>query len=216
MAPADKQSMMQQIRTLCDECGAVILAHNYELAEVQEVAHFTGDSLELSIKAAETSARILVFCGVTFMAETAKILSPDSIVLHPNPYSTCPMAEMVGHDELLEWRREHPRTTVIAYVNTTAATKEVVDMCCTSGNAEKIVSRLPPDEKVLFVPDQNLGANLNKKLGRNMQLWPGYCPTHNRIIPEHILSAKQKHPEAVVLVHPECRPAVVELADYAQ
>ena len=208
-------TIQEEILALKEERQAIILAHNYTRPEIQDIADFTGDSLELARKAAECKAKVIVFCGVSFMAETAKILSPDSIVLHPNPYSTCPMAEMVGRDELLEWRREHPRTTVIAYVNTTAATKEVVDMCCTSGNAEKIVSRLPPDEKVLFVPDQNLGANLNKKLGRNMQLWPGYCPTHNRIMPEHILSAKQKHPEAVVLVHPECRPAVVELADYA-
>ena len=208
-------TIQEEILALKEERQAIILAHNYTRPEIQDIADFTGDSLELARKAAECKAKVIVFCGVSFMAETAKILSPDSIVLHPNPYSTCPMAEMVGHDELLEWRKENPRTTVIAYVNTTAATKEVVDMCCTSGNAEKIVSRLPSDEKVLFVPDQNLGANLNKKLGRNMQLWPGYCPTHNRIMPEYIMAAKEKHPEAVVLVHPECRPAVVALADYA-
>jgi quinolinate synthase len=125
------------------------------------------------------------------------------------------MAEMVNYDELQKFRQKHPRTTVIAYVNTTAETKTIVDICCTSGNAEQIVNRYPPDQDILFVPDQNLGANLNAKLHRNMTLWPGYCSTHNKIMPEHIKAAKEAHPDAVVLVHPECRPAVVELADYA-
>jgi quinolinate synthase len=204
-----------QIMTLKRERKAIILAHNYTLPEVQDIADFVGDSLELSRKAAECKAKVIVFCGVSFMAETAKILSPNSIVLHPNPYSTCPMAEMVSIGELAEARKKNPRQVVIAYVNTTAQTKTIVDICCTSGNAEKIVSKYPPETDILFVPDQNLGANLNKKLGRNMQLWPGYCPTHNRVMPEHILAAREKYPDAVVLVHPECRPAVVELADYA-
>lgn len=208
-------TLQEEIRQLKTEREAIILAHNYTSAEVQDVADYVGDSLELARKAAECNAKVIVFCGVRFMAETAKLLSPDSIVIHPNPHSLCPMAAMVDPDELLKFRKENPRTTVIAYVNTTAETKTVVDICCTSGNAEQIVGRYPPEQDILFVPDQNLGANLNKKLGRNMRLWPGFCTTHNKVMPEHILAAKAEHPEAVVLVHPECKPAVVELADYA-
>ena len=149
------------------------------------------------------------------MAETAKILSPESIVLHPNPHSGCPMADMASPGEVANYRKAHPDTLVVAYVNTTAATKTEVDLCCTSGNAEKLISGLPSDRKILFLPDANLGANLNGKLNRKMDLWPGCCPTHNRILPEHIAAAKEKHPDALVLVHPECTPAVVALADRA-
>jgi len=208
-------TIQEQIADLKQQRQAIILAHNYTMPEVQDIADYTGDSLELSKKAAECKAPVIVFCGVRFMAETAKILSPDSIVLHPNPSSGCPMADMVDPDELLQWRRYHPRATVIAYVNTTAQTKTLVDICCTSGNADRIVSRFLPDTEILFVPDQNLGANLNKQLHRNMHLWPGCCPTHNKIQPQHINDAKIAHPDAVVLVHPECSPAVVELADFA-
>lgn len=208
-------TIQEQIADLKTQRQAIILAHNYTVPEVQDIADYVGDSLELAKKAAECKAPVIVFCGVRFMAETAKILSPDSIVLHPNPDSGCPMADMVDPDELLQWRRYHPRSTVIAYVNTTAQTKTLVDVCCTSGNAQKIVERFPPDTDILFVPDQNLGANLNIELGRDMHLWPGFCPTHNKITPEHITAAKSAHPNAVVLVHPECKPAVVELADCA-
>lgn len=205
----------QEIRKLRDERHAVILAHNYTASEVQDIADFVGDSLELSRKAAECHAPVIVFCGVRFMAETAKILSPDSIVLHPNPHSGCPMADMADPEAVAKYRAEHPDTLLVAYVNTTAATKTAVDICCTSGNAEKVISALPKDQKILFLPDANLGANVAKKLNRPMDLWPGFCPTHNRIMPEQIEKARAAHPGAPVIVHPECPPATADLADQA-
>ena len=205
----------QEIRKLRDERHAVILAHNYTAPEVQDIADFVGDSLELSRKAAECHAPVIVFCGVRFMAETAKILSPDSIVLHPNPHSGCPMADMADPEAVAKYRAEHPDTLLVAYVNTTAATKTAVDICCTSGNAEKVISALPKDQKILFLPDANLGANVAKKLNRPMDLWPGFCPTHNRIMPEQIEKARAAHPGAPVIVHPECPPATADLADQA-
>ena len=149
------------------------------------------------------------------MAETAKILSPESIVLHPNPHSGCPMADMADPDAVAACRKEHPKALIVAYVNTTAATKTEVDLCCTSGNAEKLISAIPAEQEILFLPDANLGSHIASKLNRQIDLWPGCCPTHNKIMPEHIQAAKAKHPGALVLVHPECRPAVVKLADRA-
>ena len=205
----------EEIFALKKRHRALILAHNYTRPEIQDIADFVGDSLELARKAAECHAPVIVFCGVRFMAETAKILSPESIVLHPNPHSGCPMADMALPDEVANYRKIHPDTLIVAYVNTTAATKTEVDLCCTSGNAEKLIAGLPPEKKILFLPDANLGANLNAKLNRKMDLWPGCCPTHNKILPEHITMAKEKHPGALVLVHPECTPSVVALADRA-
>lgn len=213
MAPADKQTMIQQIRTLCDECGAVILAHNYELAEVQEAAHFTGDSLELSIKAAETSAKILVFCGVTFMAETAKILSPDKTVLLPIPYAGCAMADMVDAPGLAKLKEAHPEALVVTYVNSTAEVKALSDICVTSANAEKIIRQIPQDKEIIFVPDMNLGRNVMNKTGRKMIFWEGFCPTHRRITTEEIIRRKKEFPEAVVLAHPECNPEITPYID---
>ena len=208
-------SIEEQIKTLKKERQAIILAHNYTMAEVQDIADFVGDSLELSRKAAECHAPVIVFCGVRFMAETAKILSPESIVLHPNPHAGCPMADMASAKAIREYKQTHTDTTVVAYVNTTAETKTAVDICCTSGNAEKVIASIPPEKDILFLPDRNLGANLSAKLGRKMDLWAGFCPTHNKIMPEHIQQAKMLHPQAVVMVHPECLPAVVQLADIA-
>ena len=205
----------EEISVLKKRHNALILAHNYTRPEIQDLADFVGDSLELSRKAAACHAPVIVFCGVRFMAETAKTLSPESIVLHPNPYSGCPMADMASPESVAAYRKDHPGTLVVAYVNTTAATKTEVDICCTSGNAEKLIAGLPANRKILFLPDANLGANLNNKLGRKMDLWPGCCPTHNKTLPEHITAAKAKHPGALVLVHPECTPAVVALADRA-
>ena len=207
--------IVEEILDLKAKRNALILAHNYTRPEVQDIADFVGDSLELSRKAAECHAPVIVFCGVRFMAETAKLLSPESIVLHPNPRSGCPMADMASPEDIRAYRAEHPDTLVVAYVNTTAATKTEVDICCTSGNAEKLVAALPSDKQLLFVPDANLGANIAAKLGRHIELWPGCCPTHNKIMPEHITEARKRHPNAIVLVHPECLPAVVELADHA-
>ena len=208
-------TILEEIAELKAKRNALILAHNYTRPEIQDIADFVGDSLELSRKASECTAPVIVFCGVRFMAETAKILSPESIVLHPNPLSGCPMADMADPDAVAAYRKEHPEALIVAYVNTTAATKTEVDLCCTSGNAEKLIAGLPSDRKILFLPDANLGANLNGKLNRKMDLWPGCCPTHNKILPEHITAAKEKHPDALVLVHPECTPAVVALADRA-
>ena len=160
----------QEILDLKAKRNALILAHNYTRPEVQDIADFVGDSLELSRKAAECHAPVIVFCGVRFMAETAKLLSPESIVLHPNPRSGCPMADMASPEDIRAYRAEHPDTLVVAYVNTTAATKTEVDICCTSGNAEKLVAALPSDKQLLFVPDANLGANIAAKLGRHIEL----------------------------------------------
>ena len=203
----------QEISTL--KRRALILAHNYTKPEIQDIADFVGDSLELSRKAAECQAPVIVFCGVRFMAETAKILSPNSIVLHPNPHAGCPMADMASPEAVAAYKKNHPDTLIVAYVNTTAATKTQVDICCTSGNAEKLISGIKKEQKILFLPDANLGSNISRKLEREMDLWAGWCPTHNKILPEHIIQAKTLHPRALVLVHPECLPAVTALADQA-
>ena len=208
-------NIIQEINALKKERNAIIMAHNYTLGEVQDIADYCGDSLELARIAAECKAEVIVICGVRFMAETAKILSPDAIVLHPAADSGCPMADMADPEAVEKFRKENPDTLLIAYVNTTAATKSVVDICCTSGNAEKIVSALPAGQKVMFLPDANLGGNLVKKLSRPMELWNGCCPIHNRISPDDIRLARAAHPEAVVMVHPECKVEVTALADYA-
>lgn len=208
-------TILEEIQALKKERKAVILAHNYALGEVQDLADFVGDSLELSRKAASCNAPVIVFCGVRFMAETAKILSPNSIVLHPSPDAGCPMADMATVEEVRKYREEHPESVLVAYVNTTAATKTAVDICCTSGNAEKIIASIPADREIMFLPDANLGANVSKKMGRKMNLWHGCCPTHNAVEPERIAKARKDHPNAVVLVHPECPPETVEAADVA-
>lgn len=208
-------TLSEEILALKKECGAVILAHNYCSDEVQDVADFVGDSLQLSIKARDVAAPVIVFCGVRFMAETAKILSPGSTVLHPVPDAGCPMAEMATAEAVREFRAAHPDHILVAYVNSTAETKAEVDICVTSANAERIVASLPADRPVLFLPDRNLGANVAKNLGRAIDLWPGYCPIHDRITVESVQAAKATHPNALFLCHPECRPEVVALADHA-
>ena len=208
-------TLTDDIARLKRERGAILLAHNYTRGEVQDVADFVGDSLELSRKAAECHAPVIVFCGVRFMAETAKILSPEAIVLHPNPDAGCPMADMADAAAVRRYRAEHPDTVIVAYVNTTAETKTAVDICCTSGNAERVIRSIPADRKILFLPDANLGGNLAKTLGRPMELWHGWCPTHNRIEPDRIAAARAEHPGAKVLVHPECPIPTVEAADAA-
>ena len=195
--------------------NAVILAHNYVAGEVQDIADFVGDSLELSIKAAATKAPVIVFCGVSFMAETAKLLAPESTVLLPEVSAGCPMADMASAEAVKKLRAEHPDAVFVAYVNTTAAVKAEVDICCTSANAEKIVSSIPADKEIVFLPDQNLGANVAKKLQRQMILFPGYCPTHHRIEAAQIEAARQQHPGAPVVVHPECPVEITGMADAA-
>lgn len=207
--------LVREIMELKAARGAVILAHNYTTGDIQDIADYVGDSLELSRKAAECGAKVILFCGVRFMAETAKILSPDSVVLLPAPDAGCPMADMADPAEVAAYREKHPDTLLVAYVNTTAATKKEVDLCCTSGNAEKIVAAVPSDRPILFLPDGNLGRNITRELGRPMEYWVGCCPIHDRIRKSDIEQARRAHPGAPVLVHPECRPEVVEAADHA-
>ena len=209
------QDIVKRINDLRIKHNAVILAHNYVIGEVQDIADFVGDSLELSIKAAATQAPVIVFCGVLFMAETAKLLAPNSTVLLPEVSAGCPMADMASAEAVQALRKEHPEAVFVAYVNTTAAVKAEVDICCTSANAEKIVAAIPEDKEIVFLPDQNLGGNVMKNLNRKMILFPGYCPTHHRIDPEQIAAMRKQYPEAPIVVHPECPVEVTALADAA-
>ena len=209
------QEIVKRINDLRVKHNAVILAHNYVIGEVQDIADFVGDSLELSIKAAATQAPVIVFCGVSFMAETAKLLAPNSTVLLPEVSAGCPMADMASAEAVRELRKEHPDAVFVAYVNTTAAVKAEVDICCTSANAEKIVAAIPEDKEIVFLPDQNLGSNVMKNLNRKMILFPGYCPTHHRIEPAQIEAMRKQYPNAPIVVHPECPVEVTALADAA-
>jgi len=191
---------------------AVILAHNYQLGEIQDIADFVGDSLELSQNAARTDAGVIVFCGVHFMAETASILCPEKIVLLPDIHAGCPMADMITAESLKERKGELPGVSVVCYVNSTAEVKAESDVCCTSANAVKIVDSLDSQE-ILFVPDQYLGHYVSTKTNKRIILWPGFCPVHMRIQPEHITRLKQEYPKARAVVHPECRPEVIAVAD---
>ncbi len=192
--------------------NAIILAHNYQLGEIQDIADFVGDSLELSQKAAKADADVIVFCGVRFMAETASILCPDKVTLLPDIHAGCPMADMVTAEELRERKRGLPGAIVVCYINSSAAVKAESDVCCTSANAVKVIESLDTEE-ILFVPDQYLGHYISTKTARKMILWPGFCPTHIRIQPQYITNLKQEYPQAKVAVHPECRPEVIALAD---
>jgi quinolinate synthase len=201
-----------KIQRLKKERGAVILAHNYQPGEIQDMADFVGDSLELSQQAAKTRAEVIVFCGVHFMAETACILSPEKIVLLPDPHAGCLMADMITAEKLREKKRELPGIPVVCYVNSSAAVKAESDICCTSSNAVKVVQSLPQPE-IIFVPDKYLGQWVASQTGKKLHLWTGFCPTHARILPQHILELRAKYPQAKVMVHPECRPEVHALAD---
>ena len=207
--------IIKKINELRKIRNAVILAHNYVAAEVQDIADFVGDSLELSIKAAATEAPVIVFCGVSFMAETAKLLAPQSTVLLPEVSAGCPMADMASAEAVRQLRKEHPAAVFVAYVNTTAAVKAEVDICCTSANAEKIVASIPADKEIVFLPDQNLGANVAKNLQRELILFPGYCPTHHRIDPAQLDAARAQYPDSPIVVHPECPVTVTAKADAA-
>jgi quinolinate synthase len=206
--------LIDKIVKLKKERNAVILAHNYQIPEVQDIADFVGDSLELSIKASQTDAEVIVFCGVHFMAETAKILSPQKTVLLPAKDAGCPMADMITAEQLRGLKAEHPGAKVLCYVNTTAEVKAECDLCCTSANAVRMVGEVLKDAKeIIFVPDKYLAAFVAAKTGREFITWPGFCPTHARILPEHIEAARARHRGAVVMVHPECRPEVAAIAD---
>jgi len=206
-------SIEEQILFWKQKRNAVILAHNYQPGPIQDIADFVGDSLGLSIQASKTEADVIVFCGVLFMAETAAILSPKKTVLLPDITAGCPMADMITARQLEELRRKHPDALVVCYVNSSAEVKALSDYCCTSSNAVPLVSRLPSERPILFVPDQHLGQFTAERTGRSLILWPGYCPTHLRITAEEIRAARWKYPGALVLAHPECGPEVRRLAD---
>jgi quinolinate synthase len=204
--------LIERIGDLKERRQAFILAHNYQAGEVQDIADFVGDSLDLSQAAARTEAKVIVFCGVHFMAETASILSPDKTILLPDINAGCPMANMVTASQLRDKKRELAHVSTVCYVNSSAEVKAESDICCTSANAVRVVESLDSDE-ILFVPDQYLGHYVSTKTDKKLTLWPGYCPTHVRIMPEDILKLRQGYPQAKVIVHPECRPEVINLAD---
>jgi quinolinate synthase len=209
-----EEEVKERILKLRKERKAIILAHNYQRGEVQDIADFVGDSLELSQMAAKTDADVIVFCGVHFMAETAAILNPGKTVLLPDAGAGCPMANMITAEQLRRQKQKMPQATVVTYINSTAAVKAESDYCCTSANGVKIVGSIDNPE-IIFVPDQYLGDFIARRTGKTLTLWPGYCPTHVRILPEDIASRRQEHPQAKVVVHPECRPDVIALADEA-
>jgi len=204
--------LVEKISALKKKRNAVILVHNYQLGEVQDIADFVGDSLELSQNAAKTGADVIVFCGVHFMAETASIICPDKVVLLPDMNAGCPMADMVTPERLRAKKKEHPQAVVVCYINSSAAVKAESDICCTSANAIEVVESLHAHE-ILFIPDQYLGHYVSTRTGKKMILWPGFCPTHVRIKPERIQELRQEYPQAKVVVHPECTPEVIALAD---
>jgi len=205
--------LLGKINKLKKQRNAVILAHNYQVAEIQDLADFCGDSLGLSIKAAETGAETIVFCGVQFMAETAAILSPEKTVLLPDKFAGCPLADMITAEQLRELKQKHPDALVVCYVNSTAEVKAESDYCCTSANAVEVVESLDADRKIIFVPDQHLGRFVGDRTGRDLILWPGYCHVHVVITEDDIKKAKAKYPDAVVMAHPECTEPVKELSD---
>ena len=191
------ETIAEEIKRLKAERNAVILAHNYVNPEIQDIADFLGDSLELSFRAKESGADVIVFCGVRFMAETAKLLSPKSKVLIPIPEAGCAMADMVNAKMIQAYKKDHPAAFFVAYVNTTAETKAEVDLCCTSGNVEKVLKSIPEDQEVMFLPDRNLGGNMNRKMNRAMELWKGCCPVHDAVTPEMIRQAKNRAGERI-------------------
>ena len=205
--------IIEEIKRLKREKDAIILAHNYQIGEVQDMADYVGDSLGLSIKASEVNNKVIVFCGVRFMAETAKILNPLKTVLLPDKNAGCPMADMITAKDVIELKEKHPGAIVVCYVNSTAAVKANVDICCTSANAVQVVNSLPEDKEIIFIPDKHLGSYVESQTGRKMILWNGYCPTHAFIDAGSIIKMKKEHPEAEVLVHPECNPEVIKTAD---
>ncbi len=214
MAEADVRSLRGKITTLKEELGAVIVAHNYQRPEVQDIADFVGDSLELARKCTQISAQVIVFCGVQFMAETAAILNPERTVLLTEAGAGCPLADMITADELKEWQATYPEAAVVCYINSSAEVKAESYILCTSANGVAVVESVPHDE-IIFIPDQNLGHYISTQTTKRLILYPGFCYVHHRITPEQVATARRLHPEARVIVHPECRPEVVAMADAA-
>ena len=207
------EELKKEIRRMCDEKGAIILAHYYTIGDIQDIADFVGDSLALARKAAETDAKVMVMCGVHFMAETCKLLSPDKIVLCPDTEAGCSLADSCKAEDLKKFKDEHPGYQVISYVNTTAAVKALTDVVVTSGNAKKVVDQLPKDAKLIFGPDYNLGNYINEVTGRQMLLWNGGCHVHERFSVTKILELKKQYPDAVVMAHLECKAPVLAAAE---
>jgi quinolinate synthase len=206
--------IIKEIDRLKKEKDAIILAHNYQIGEVQDIADYVGDSLGLSIKASEVNNKVIVFCGVLFMAETAKILNPLKTVLIPDKNAGCPMADMITAKDVIDLKKKHPGAIVVCYVNSTAEVKANVDICCTSANAVQVVNSLPKEKEIIFIPDKHLGSYVESQTGRKMILWNGYCPTHAFIDAGAIIQMKKDHPKAEVLVHPECNSEVIKTADH--
>ena len=205
--------LVARIERLKMERRAVIIAHNYQVGEIQDVADFIGDSLELCQRAARTDATVIVFCGVHFMAETAAILCPNQTVLMPDRSAGCGMAEMISDQDVRRMKSAHPDAVVVCYVNSSAKVKAESDICCTSSNASKIVASIPEDREIIFIPDQYLGAHVMRETGRKLVLYNGYCPTHVRIMTSELQETIAQHPDAPVLAHPECTGPVVQMAD---
>ena len=212
MIKEDKR-LVTKIKELKKKRNAVILVHNYQLPEVQDIADFRGDSLELSRIAAKTEAKVIVFCGVYFMAETASILSPDKLVIMPDASASCPMACMITADDLRKLKAKYPQAVSVGYVNTSAEVKAELDYCCTSSNAIAVVNALKDKKEIIFIPDKYLAEYVFKKTGRKLITWNAFCPTHVKILPEDVLREKRFHPRAKVMVHPECLSSVAALAD---
>ena len=208
------KELQEEVLELKRELNAIIVAHNYQRPEVQDIADFTGDSLELARKCVGIKAKVIVFCGVLFMAETAAILNPGTTVLLSHRDAGCPLADTIDVDSLREWKGRYPEAAVVAYVNTTAAIKAESDICCTSANGVEVVNAIP-NEEILFIPDKNLGHYVSTKTDKKLILYPGFCATHDNLSVEEVKAARQRYPQAKVLVHPECRPEVIELADAA-
>jgi quinolinate synthase len=208
-----RNNIVTKIDGLKRERDAVILGHNYQPPEIQDIADVLGDSLDLSRTAQSLSNRVIIFCGVHFMAETAAILSPEKKVILPEPTAGCPMADMITAKDLSAWKSEHPDAAVVMYVNSTAEVKALTDICCTSANAVKVIESIPAEREIIFGPDRFLGGWVSQQTGRKMILWKGYCPSHQRIFVEQIRELKKKHPGAAIMVHPEVNPAIAAEAD---
>jgi len=205
-------NIQEEITRLMEEKNAIMLVHNYQRPEIQDMADYLGDSLGLSREASKTDAEMIVFCGVRFMAETAKILSPLKIVLMPRKEAGCPMADMISYEDVIALKEKYPDAKVVSYVNTNADVKAVSDVCCTSSNAIEVVRNIEAD-RVIFVPDRNLASYVGRFVDKEIIPWDGYCYVHERITKEEVLLTKKKYPDALLLVHPECNPPVIDIAD---